>query len=145
MVFTYIWQKDVAKISKVPGAQRQWCKSLLSIVGDNLQFYSNFALFSTLRGMSLDQDFFQMSKLSEDQNKKTKKSSSLYMEHFFPRIQVQTYAQMHTRVKLLEGMQMTTTLKLLRGYSQIIGGGYIPLIPPGFGTTAQRDVNLTRQ
>ena len=22
MVFTYIWQKDVAKISKVPGAQR---------------------------------------------------------------------------------------------------------------------------
>ena len=26
--------------------------------GDNLQFYHNFALFSTLRGMNLDQDFF---------------------------------------------------------------------------------------
>ena len=26
----------------------QWCKSLLSIGGDNLQFHSNFALFLTL-------------------------------------------------------------------------------------------------
>ena len=29
-----------------------------------------------------------------------------WMEHFFPRVQVETCAQMHTRVKLLEGMQM---------------------------------------
>ena len=28
----------------------QWCRSLLSIGGDNLQFYHNFALFSTLGG-----------------------------------------------------------------------------------------------
>ena len=98
--------------------------------------------------MSLDQDFFQMSKLSEDQ--KTKERSSIDMEHFFPRIQVktknqkkglhqkwntyfpriqvQTCAQMHIRVKLLEEMQMTTILKLLGGYSQIIGG-YIPHPP----------------
>ena len=36
--------------------------------------------------MNLDQDFFQVSKLSEDQ----KKRSSPEMEHFFPRIQVKT-------------------------------------------------------
>ena len=166
MVFTYIWQKDVAKISKVPGAQRQWCKSLLSIVGDNLQFYSNFALFSTLRGMSLDQDFFQMSKLSEDQNKKTKKSSSLYMEHFFPRIQVKTKnkKRFSPEMEHLFSPNSSTDLRSDAHQSQIIGGdadddhtqivqgiqsnywgGYNPLIPPGFGTTAQRDVNLTRQ
>ena len=37
--------------------------------GDNLQFYPNFALFSTLGGMNLDHDLFQVSKLSEDQKK----------------------------------------------------------------------------
>ena len=57
----------------------QWCKSLLSIGEDNLQCYPNFALFSTLGGMNLDQDFFQVSKLSEDQ----KRRSSPEMEHFF--------------------------------------------------------------
>ena len=66
--------------------------------GDNLQFYPNFALFSTLGGMNLDQDFFQVSKLSEDQKKglhqkwntfspnsgeDQKKMSSAEMEHFF--------------------------------------------------------------
>ena len=52
------------------------------------------------------------------------------METFFFRIQVETCAQMHTRVKLLEGMQMKTILKLLGGYSQIIGGN-ISTHPPG--------------
>ena len=68
--------------------------------------------------MNLDLDFVQVSKFSEDQ----KKRSSTKMKHFpqiqvkikkkglhqkwntfFPRIQVYTYAQMHTRVKLLGG------------------------------------------
>ena len=48
--------------------------------GDNLQFYPNFALFSTLGEMNLDHHFFQVSKLSEEQNKR----SSPKMEHFFP-------------------------------------------------------------
>ena len=66
----------------------QGCRSLLSIGGgggDNLQLYPNFALFSTF-GRMLDHDFFQLSKLSEDQ----KKRSSPKMEHFFPRVQVKT-------------------------------------------------------
>ena len=61
---------------------------------------------------------------------KTKKRSSPEMEHFFARIQVETCVQMHTRVKLLEGMQMKTILKLLGG----IQSNYIPPSPPGFGT-----------
>ena len=48
----------------------QGCRSLLSIGGENLQFYPNFALFSTLGGMKLDHDFVQVSKLSEDPKKK---------------------------------------------------------------------------
>ena len=81
--------------------------------------------------MNLDQDFFQASKLSEDQKKK----SSPEMEHFF---QVVTCAQMHTRVKLLEGMQMKAILKLLGGIQSNYWGGYIPPSPPGFGTTVCR-------
>ena len=56
----------------------QGCRSLLSIVGDNLQFYSNFALFSTLGGMNLDHDFFQVSKSSEDQKKVFTKNGTLF-------------------------------------------------------------------
>ena len=93
--------------------------------------------------MNLDHDFFQMSKLSEDQ----KNRSSPKMKHFFsptsgedqkkkgllqrwntffPRNQMEICAQMHTRVKLLEGMQMKTVLKFWGGYSQIIGGYILP-------------------
>ena len=70
--------------------------------------------------MNLDYDFVQVTKLSEDQKKVFTKNGTLFspnsgedqkkvspkMEHFFPQIHVDTYAQMHTRVKLLRGMQM---------------------------------------
>ena len=55
------------------------------------------------------------------------------MEHFFPRIQVDTYAQMHTRVKLLGG-----------GYSQIIGGIYPHPPSPGFGTPVYNNSDNTK-
>ena len=87
--------------------------------------------------MNLDHDFFQVSKSSEDEKKSSslkverffqnsdedqkKEKSSPKMEHFFPRIQVETCAQMHTGVKFLEGMHMKTILKLLEG-----------IYPPGF-------------
>ena len=64
-------------------SQNPWCRSLLSIGGDNLQFYPNFALFSTLGGMNLDHDFVQVWKFSVDQKK-------MQLEHFFPQIQVKT-------------------------------------------------------
>ena len=61
----------------------QWCRSLLIIGGDNLKFYPNFSLISTLGGMNFDHDFFQVWKFSKDQK-------TMQMEHFFPKIQVKT-------------------------------------------------------
>ena len=60
----------------------QGCKSLLSIGGDNLQFYPNFARFSTLGGMNLDHHFFQVSKLSEEQKKGLHQKWSTFFPEF---------------------------------------------------------------
>ena len=49
--------------------QDQWCRFMLSIGGNNLQFYPNFALFSTLGRIKLDLHFFHVCKLSEGQKK----------------------------------------------------------------------------
>ena len=74
---------------------------------------------------------------------KNKKRSSPEMEHIFSPnsgvdqkkkvfagngkfFKVLTCAQMHTRVKLLEGMQMKTILKLLGGIQSNYWWGYIP-------------------
>ena len=56
------------------------------------------------------------------------------METFFPRIEVETCAQMHTRIRLSEGMQMKIILKLLGGDTVKLLGETYPPIPPGFGT-----------
>ena len=72
----------------------------------------------------LHHDFVQVSKLSKDQ----KKGLSKKWNTFFPRIQVDTHTQMHTRVKLLRGMHTKTLLKLLGG----IQSNYWGIYPPGF-------------
>ena len=82
-----------------------------------MQFYPNFFLFSTLGGINLDHDFFQLSKLSENQ----KKSLHQKWNTFFPRIQVETCAQMQIiggdtdkdHNQIIGGGD---TVKLLRGY-----------------------------
>ena len=81
----------------------------------------NFTLFSTLRGMNLEHDFFQVSKVSEDQKKKIFTT----LEEFFSpnssvadRLQV---IQMQTRVKLLGGDADVD-------HSQIIGGCAVKLL-----------------
>ena len=48
--------------------------------GDNLQFYPNFALFSTLGGMNLDHYVFQVRKLSEEQKKVFTKNGTLFSQ-----------------------------------------------------------------
>ena len=54
------------------------------------------------------------------------------MEHFFPRIQVDTYVQLHAKVKIIRGdADVDHTQTIGGGYSQIIGGIY-PSIPPRF-------------
>ena len=125
---------------------QQGCRSLLSI-GGGLQFYPNFALFSTLWRWTSTMILFKWANQVKTKKKVFTKNGTLFFPefrwrlkkkvftkngtHFFPRIQVKTCAQMHTGVKFLEGMQMKTILKLFGGYSQIIGGIYSP-IPPGF-------------
>ena len=50
------------------------------------------------------------------------------MEHFFPRIQVDTYVQMHITVKLLGGCRCRPYSNYWGEDSQIFGG----IHPPGF-------------
>ena len=78
--------------------------------------------------MNLDHDFVQVSKLSEEP---PKKGLHQKWNTFFPRIQVDTYAQMYTRVKLLGGGADVDHTQIIGGYSQIIGRIYPPH-PPGF-------------
>ena len=75
--------------------------------------------------MNLDHNFFQVSKLSEDQQKKR---SSPKMEDFFPRIQVKTCAQMQTRVKLLGGDADVDHAQIIGGIQSNYWGGYIPRV-----------------
>ena len=89
-------------VIRKPLDPEQGCKFLLSIGGIICNFTSILPYFQRW-GINLDHDCFQVSKLSAEQKKQR---SSPKMEHFFPRIQVETCAQIHTRVKLLEGMQM---------------------------------------
>ena len=114
-----------------------------------MQFYPNFALFSTLGGMNLDQDFFQVSKLNEDQ----KKESSPEMENFFsPNIGEDQKNKVFTRNGTLF---LSTDLRSDAHQSQCVGGDadedhsqivggytvkllgeiYSPPSPPCFGTT----------
>ena len=67
------------------GAERQGCRSLLSIGGIICNFTPTLPYIQHW-GMNVDHEFFQVSKLSEDQ----KKRSSPKIEQFFPRIQVKT-------------------------------------------------------
>ena len=89
--------------------------------------------------MNFDHDFFQVSKLSEDQKMEhfspnsgeDQKKEGLHQKWntFYPQIQVETCAQIHTRVKLLEGMQSN------------YWGDISPPSPPGFGTPAQTSIS----
>ena len=58
----YLKQKYIGMSKKIEMCT-QGCRSLLSIGGDNLQFYPKFALFSTLGGMNLDHDFFSVEQI----------------------------------------------------------------------------------
>ena len=107
-----------------------------------MQFYPNFALFSTLGGMNLDHDFFQVSKLSEDQKKnglhqtwnkvKTKKKRfSPQMEHFFsPNLSRDLRSDAH-QSQIIGG-------DADEDHTQIIGGD---ISSPGFGTPVKNHMH----
>ena len=70
----------------------QGCRSLLSTGEDNLQFYPNFALVSTL-GDEPRPRFFSVEQIKW----RPKKRSLSNMEHFFPRVQVKTKKKVFTK------------------------------------------------
>ena len=118
--------------------------------GDNLQFYPNFALFSTLGGMNLDHNLFQVGKLSEDQKKK-----GLHQKWntFFPEFRWKPKKKVFTKSGTLFFPEFKWRPALICrpesnywgdadvDHTQIIGGdtvkllgGCIPPSPPGIGT-----------
>ena len=141
------------------GAERQGCRSLLSIGGIICNFTPTLPYIQHW-GMNVDHDFFQVSKLSEDQKKRSspkmehffpriqvktkKKRSSPKMEHFFPRIQVKTKKKgFHQNWNTFFPRNSSGDLRSDANQSQIIGGcsyrpysnywgGHFPTYPPGF-------------
>ena len=97
--------------------------------------------------MNLDHNFFQVSKLSEDQKKgvrhiwktfflqiqvKTKKKGlHQNWKTFSPRIQMKTSAQMQAKVELLGDTVVDHTQIIGKDKIKLLGGIYPP-IPPGF-------------
>ena len=120
--------------------------------GDNLQFYPDFALFSTLEGMNLDQDSFQVSKLSEDQKKglhqkwntfspnsgeDQKKRSPPEMEYFFSPNSGEDQKKGNTflitdlrsdahQTQIIGGDADESHTQIVGGYTVKLLGGYIP-------------------
>ena len=60
------WKNKLGRISQ---SNSQWCKPSLSIGGIICNFTPILPYFQHWGGINLDQDFFQVSKLSEDQKK----------------------------------------------------------------------------
>ena len=98
--------------------------------------------------MNFDHNFFQVSKLSEDPKKRKtpkffspriqvrtkKKGLHQNWKTFSPQIQVKTCAQMQAKVKLLGGGTVVDHTQIIGEDKVKLLGGYIPPIPPGFGT-----------
>ena len=82
-------------------------------------FFPRIQVKTKKKGSSPEMEHFHS---GEDQ----KKSSSTKMEHFF---YVLICAQMHTRVKLLERMQMKTILKLMGDIQSNYWGDIFPHPP----------------
>ena len=78
--------------------------------------------------MNLDQDFFQVSKLSEDQKITSSPKEGKICS---PNCSGDLRSNAH-QSQIIGGMQIQTLFKLLGGHSQIIGGIYIPIPPSGF-------------
>ena len=80
--------------------------------------------------MNLDHDFFQVSKLSEDQKIRSSPKEGKICS---PNCSRDLRSNAH-QSQIIGGMQIQTLLKILGGHSQIIGGIYIPIPPFGVST-----------
>ena len=116
---------------------RHWCRSLLRIGGGRICNFTPILPYFQHWGDEPWPRFFP----GEQIKWRPKKKSSPKMEYFFPRIQVETRAQMHTEVKLLGGCRWRPYSNYWGRYSQIIGGD---ISCPGFGTPGCRSTCTTR-
>ena len=93
--------------------------------GDNLQFYPNFDLFSTLGGMNLDHDFIRVSKLSEEQNKKKVfiKNGTLFSLKSTEDLRSDAHQS-----EIIEGYADEDHTQIIGGDTVKLLGGYIPPI-----------------
>ena len=140
----------------------QWCQFMLSIGGNNLQFTPISPCFEHWGGMKLDDDFFHVSKLSEDKrsspkteellspniSEDPKKGLDRKLKRFCPRnlvktkneLQISASAQMHTIVKLFGGGGCSCRPQSnYWGDAVNLLGDISPQFPPpspGFGTPA---------
>ena len=131
---------------------QQWCRSLLSIGGDNLQFYPNFALFSTLRGwtsttilfrcgnlvkikrkMQIEHFFSPISGEDQKQNKKKVflKNRTLFLPEFRWRPKKKVFSKNPTL--FFPNLRSSAPIQIIGGdadvdHSQTIGGGYSQII-----------------
>ena len=69
-------------VAAIKHACMQWCKSLLSIGRDNLQFYPNFALFSTLGGWTSTKTFFRWANYVKTKKKIFTRNGTLFFPEF---------------------------------------------------------------
>ena len=122
--------------------QYQWCRFILSIGGDNLQFHPNFAPFSKLGRMKHDHYCFHVSKSSEDQ----KRSSRKIWRVFVPKIKRRPKKNVFTENWSFcprKPVKIKKSPKIIQrsdaDHSQIIGED---ISPPGFGTPVQYDMNV---
>ena len=90
--------------------------------GDNLQFYPNFALFSTLGVRTIDHDLVQIWKFSEDQ----KNANGT----LFPQIQVKTKKKVFIKNRTLfpQFSLRCTPIQIIGGDLAKLLGEYIPLV-----------------
>ena len=118
-------QKKFCYLSAGPWHKR--CRSLMSIGGIICNVTPILAYFQQW-GMTFDQDFFQVSKLSENQIKVFTKTGTLFFSEFkwTPALRCTPGSN------YWEGCRCMPYSNYWGGYSQIIGD----TPPPGFGTPA---------
>ena len=108
-----------------------------------MQFYPNFALFSTLGGMNLDHDFFQVSKLSEDQKIRSSQKGKLCSPNCSGDLRSNALQN-----QIIGGDADPEYTQIIGGDTvKLLGGIYIPIPPSGFDTPVgekmkQRQTNV---
>ena len=118
----------------LPEPEKQECRSLLSIGEIICNFTTILPDFGHWGEMNLDHDFVQVSKLSEDQ----KKGPHQKWNTFFHEFKWTPTFRCTPESNYWENADVYHT-QTIGGIQSNYWGGYIPPIPPGFGTPAEKE------